>query len=354
MEKNRKKSKISDLLERLAGEQGLIYLTYNPVVLEEDFVFFEKWLENHNHAEMRFMENNLHCRKDPKELLKEGRSILSFGFPYYQGDIGKFPREAEPPRIAQYARLRDYHKTLRKKLEKFTTRLKEELNEVFDYRIMIDSAPLLERSLAGRGAKGFIGKNTCFIQPHEGSWLILSELMLSLDLSNIASFKKVDASTRTEDGGCGTCKRCQVHCPTGALAEDFVLDARKCISYYTIEHRGVIPVEYWQYLPKYLFGCDICQLVCPYNRDAKPIDLSEVYIKETPDLFDIVTMDQRFYEEAFGGTPVTRAKKSGLKRNALIAMFMNKDKRLEGALSFSREEKDPLVLKTIEQMMFID
>ena len=131
-------------------------------------------------------------------------------------------------------------------------------------------------------------------------------------------------------GGCGTCKRCQVHCPTDALSNDFELDANLCLSYWSIESRSTVPEKFWKWFDKFYFGCDICQLVCPYNRGDIPHAKEEwVKLKNELDLFEVATMDQKFYEQTFGGSPMTRAKIQGLRRNALIAMTVSGDSRLE-------------------------
>ena len=163
--------------------------------------------------------------------------------------------------------------------------------------------------------------------------------------------KSVDPEERTKDGGCGSCRRCAVFCPTGALDKAYSLDSKKCLSYYTIEHRGTVPFEFWPHFKKYFFGCDICQLVCPYNRG---VSLTEkIYQKLPPsvDLFEVATMDQKFYEDLFGGTPLTRAKKEGLQRNALIAMTVTGDSRLEEALEVLKGEVvKPVLLDTLLQI----
>jgi epoxyqueuosine reductase len=206
------------------------------------------------------------------------------------------------------------------------------------YRVVVDSAPVLERALAARAQHGFIGKNTCFISANHGSFFLLAEILFSASLPDEVG-NAVDPSKRSNDGGCGTCKRCQVNCPTGALDSDYRLDANRCISYWTIEHRGVVPTAIWPWFKHYYFGCDICQLACPYNRKATHSShVSELKLKEQPPLADIATMDQNFYEATFGGTPMTRAKREGLMRNALIAMAVTNDPKLSGVLKVIAED----------------
>jgi epoxyqueuosine reductase len=198
--------------------------------------------------------------------------------------------------------------------------------------------------------RGFIGKNTCFIHPDHGSFMLIGEILLSRQLSFSDPAATVDPNQRSENGGCGSCRRCQVHCPTGALDQDYKLDARKCLAYWTIEHRGTIPFEFWPHLPTYVFGCDLCQLACPYNRKAS---LTQEAIRSDllhPDLFALATMSQQHYEAWMGGTPLTRAKREGLRRNALIAMAVTRDERLSEACAAVNTEDADVLHQTLEQI----
>jgi epoxyqueuosine reductase len=198
--------------------------------------------------------------------------------------------------------------------------------------------------------RGFIGKNTCFIHPEYGSLMLIGEILLSHHLTLSDSASPVDPNQRTSEGGCGTCRRCQVNCPTGALDTAYKLDARKCLAYWTIEHRGTIPFEFWPHLPTYIFGCDLCQLACPYNRKAIPTSEPTRPDLINPDLFDLATMSQSRYEAWMGGTPLTRAKREGLRRNALIAMAVTKDERLAEACAGVKEEDAEVLHRTLEQI----
>ena len=162
---------------------------------------------------------------------------------------------------------------------------------------------------------------------------------------------QVDKIKRTELGGCGSCKRCQVHCPTNALSKEYELDANLCLSYWTIESRGTIPEKYWKWFEYYYFGCDICQLVCPYNRGDLQFPKEEwIRLKDEVDLYEVSIMDQKFYEQTFGGSPMTRAKIHGLRRNALIALLVKNDDRLLDALD-KVTEKDHLVLQDTKKQI---
>lgn len=305
------------------------------------------WLASGRHAGMHYMETHEALRADPRALLAGARSVVIVGLDYFQGD--RLPRGDDRPRIAQYARLKDYHRVLWSRGEAVLASLHEGHAQAVG-RVVTDSAPLLERALAAKAGRGFVGKNTCFIRPDEGSFFLLGELLTSLDLP-LTEKPPVDPNQRTDKGGCGSCKRCQVHCPTGALDQEYTLDARKCLSYWTIEHRGTIPEQFWPWLKLYMFGCDICQLVCPYNRDIEPAPIADLTrVDATPDLFEVATMNQTYYEQRFGGTPLTRAKRTGLMRNALIAMTVTNDVRLDAAISLASSLGDDMVRDTIAQI----
>lgn len=328
-------------LEQIFENSGLSFLGVVRLGREPEFERFEAWLEGNHHATMAFLEKNRHLRADPRQLLEGSRQALIFALPYYQGDLLHDARRGAY-RVAQYARMTDYHKSMRRRAEAILEHLKISQPSL-EGRVTIDSAPLLERSLAARTSSGFIGKNTCYIHPQAGSFLLLGEVLLNADLLEADIPAQVQPSLRTEKGGCGSCRRCQVYCPTGALDKAYQLDARKCLAYWTIEHRGTVPFEFWPWFKLYLFGCDICQLACPYNRSISRTPEQLKTHLENLDLYDVATMSQARYEDLFGGTPLTRAKRAGLRRNALIAMAVAKDLRLQEALDFITSD-DPAVL----------
>lgn len=343
-------------LQNLAAQHQLELLGLVALPSSEpSYAAFSQWLAEGKHAGMSYLEQHQHCRREPGQLFPLAKTAIILGFSYYQGDTLNSIRTASntqpaQAQIAQYARLKDYHKHFRQSCERFWQEL-QHLAGGGSARICVDTAPLLERALAARSAKGFIGKNTLYIHPQKGSFFLLAEVLTSLELPLDQPPPPEPSKRHPERGGCGSCKRCQVHCPTGALNADYSIDARKCLAYYTIEHRGVIPLPYWRALRLYIFGCDLCQLACPYNRHATVRAFAAHERAALPeDLFAIATMSQTQYEAWFGGTPLTRAKISGLKRNALIALVVSQDPRLEEALARLREEALPLVLATIAQI----
>lgn len=344
------KSKIWDEVGALVEARGLAFFGVAGLGPEGDFARFSAWLDEGRHAGMTYLKENQGLRADPRGLLQGAQTCVVVGLNYFQGDVHSSRGDAVP-RIAQYARLKDYHKVLWRRGEEILAALHERFDPQAVGRVVVDSAPILERALAARGGEGFIGKNTCFIDPDRGSYYLLAEILTSLALP-VGGVEPVDPTQRGERGGCGSCKRCQVHCPTGALDQDYRLDANRCLAYWTIENRGEIPEAYWPWLRHYVYGCDICQLVCPYNRKAEPLrDTDLVRLGATPDLFEVATMDQATYERIFGGTPATRAKREGLMRNALIAMTVTNDSRLLNALAHvAANETAPVLKRTVEQV----
>ena len=350
------------VLEQLSAKAGLTFLGPVSLDVQRDFEHFENWLNSKLHADMTFMENNTALRRDPKLLFPKSTCALVFALNYDQGD--RFQpnvkdRSKSPPRIAMYARLKDYHRYLKRKIDRVLVEASQSSAIPLEFRVVVDSAPVLERALAKKTPRTFIGKNTCLIHLDFGSFLLIGSALVSLPTIDLLNLHASDESsspllmTRSiTHGGCGSCKRCQVMCPTNALSKDYVLDANRCISYWTIENRGTIPEEFWPHLAEYFFGCDICQTVCPYNRprtEDGAKDFGELRPHNLPapvDLFQVATMNQNEYEFMFGGTPITRAKRSGLIRNALIALYSRNDKRLETALLAHDNSNDQTIFLT--------
>lgn len=326
--------------------EGLVFIGMAPLEVARDYTRFRAWLNDGKHAEMAFLERYLECRQEPARLLPGARSVAIMALPY---DLGDKLEASHPPRVAQYSRMVDYHRVLRRKGNDIIRGLEAKFPGAA-FRAVVDSAPILERALAAHSGSGFIGKNTCYIHPRWGSFVLLAEILSTVEIG-LSAVNAYDSTKRTEKGGCGTCNLCQIECPTGALDTDYTLDARKCLAYWTIEHRGTIPEEYWPHLAKYYFGCDLCQLACPYTRRASGRHLpAEFEERNLPSLYETAVMGQKEYEIYFGGTSLTRAKRSGLKRNALIAMTVTRDPRLTEALRRAAEDDGSPVKETIEQI----
>lgn len=340
---------IHQLLADSFTSRGMIFLGNVGLNIDADYERFSAWIDAGHHATMDFLARNRELRQHVDSLLPGAKSAVIFGLPYLQDT-----KSDMAPEIAKYARISDYHRVMWCEGESaFRSAIgKSEPSQKFDsteFRVCVDSAPLLERALAAKTGVGLIGKNTCFIAGRDGSFMLLGVILTRLEIP----LTKQDSrpKSRKNHNDCGGCKRCQVHCPTGALDTAYNLDSRKCLSYWTIEHRGTIPEQFWPWLSRYWYGCDICQDVCPYNRTATKLTRMDLLRPVSQlRLADVATMDQVYYEKNFGGTSMTRAKRNGLRRNAMIAMTVTNDPSIADALARAKTDDDPMIQQTAEQI----
>jgi epoxyqueuosine reductase len=286
----------------------------------DDFARFETWREAGMAGEMEYLiDHRGDKRGDPRSLLASARSILCVGklynSPYpLSTDTAAADKEARGW-ISRYAWGSDYHEVLRRGLEDVVAKLKFVCGGPFEWKICVDTAPLLERSYARQAGLGWIGKNTCLIDQQRGSWFFLGELLLSLPLS----------PDSPPPDRCGTCRRCIDACPTQAIVPDqtgkTILDARLCISYLTIEKRGDVPAGLQEAIGEHVFGCDICQDVCPWNHRA-PEDCDDEFLPRefAPSLEVLAAMTEEEFRDRFRQSPIRRAKYVGFLRNVAIAM----------------------------------
>ncbi len=270
----------------------------------------EQWLARGYAGTMRYLHRQAKRRKDPRLIAPEARAVVVVLDNYYQPDT---EADLRPPRIARYARGEDYHRVTLRRLQQLGNYLKELGAELA--RPFTDAGPVPERELAQRAGLGWIGKNTMLIRPESGSYFFIGSLFTDLALAFDSPF---------ELDRCGSCTRCLEACPTEALVEPRVLDATRCISYLTIEHKGPIPEMMAARFEGYAFGCDICNDVCPWNqRFATPSDLPAfrsrmALAEQDPDLFE--TMDEEEFARQFGDTPLERPGLAGMRRNVRAAM----------------------------------
>ncbi len=306
------------------------------------------WLEAGNHAGMEFLSRNSEIRGDLNRLLPGAKNAVVFALPYAPAKTDTEHETSTRPRVAKYARLRDYHKVMWQEGEAaFTAAIPDRSAE---HRVCVDSAPVLERALAAKVGLGFIGKNTCFIAGKQGSFMLLGVILTTFEMP--ATMPLPEIKSRSNANACGGCRRCQAHCPTGALDQAWTLDSRRCLSYWTIENRGTIPEEFWPWLGKYWYGCDICQDVCPYNRTGEKLKRNDLQRPvEGLRLQEVASMDQELYEKTFGGTAMTRAKRNGLRRNAMIAMFVTSSPGLNSVLEKGLQDQDPVIQETARQIL---
>ncbi len=303
-----------------------------PLSLE----LYETWLAEGRHGEMQYLVRHLPDKRDPERVLPQARSaiVITQNYVPHPEPKNDWPLSAGS-RVAAYARGRDYHGFFSQRLAQLQSRLEAEFpGESFRY--FTDSGPVLERDLAARAGLGWVGKNTCLIDRKRGSMFFIGELYTTLRLPSARIVGESDSSSKTLEmhDFCGTCTRCIDACPTQAIIEPKKLDARLCISYLTIESRKIPPTHLREKMGDWLFGCDICQTVCPWNIKFHG---KETLSKGTPDQFEsteknksylremlvadlryLLTSSHRQLERDFSGTPLSRAGGFGLKRNALV------------------------------------
>lgn len=254
---------------------------------------------------MAYMSNHFDKRLDPSKLVPGAKSVISLVYNYYTEDAQS---DQDAPKIAMYAYGKDYHKVIKKKLKNLLAALRDEFGQI-DGRCFVDSAPVMERQLAARGGLGWQGKNTLLINTKKGSYFFLAEIICDLELAYDHPIKD----------HCGTCTKCVDACPTEAISEDgYLLDSSKCISYLTIERKEAIPEEFTDKMSGWMFGCDICQQICPWNRFSKPHDEEKFVPKEEllqKSKRDWQEITEEVFDKLFEGSAVKRTKYQGLKRN---------------------------------------
>lgn len=274
---------------------------------------FRRWLGDGYQAGMGYLERQTSEREDPRLLLEGARSVLCVALQYSPRPPDEPPEGGDFwPRVARYARGEDYHDFLRRALQRIAARVEREFPATRT-RCCVDTSPLLEREWAARSGLGAVGKNTLLLHPEGGSWFLLGEILITLELAPDLPIADL----------CGECGRCLEACPTGALTAPYRLDSRRCISYWTIEHRGEIPDEMADQLAGWVFGCDLCQEACPWNQEVSPANESRF---STPlhlaglDLVTLLEMPEDQMRVRLRGTPLLRPKPAGLRRNVRLAL----------------------------------
>jgi len=301
---------------------------------------YRLWLAQGLHGEMHYLERHLPLKADPTQILPEARSILVVACNYFLPDS-----ELQPAyRVARYARGDDYHGFMKKMLEQLAEALKLQAPELI-YRAFVDSGPLMERDLATRAGLGWIGKNTCLIHPQQGSWLLLGCLLTNLELAPDRPFEAFH---------CGSCTRCLEACPTQALTAPHVLDARRCIAYWTIEQRESMEPSLRSQVGDWLFGCDICQDVCPWNqRFAQASEIAAFAPREwlqSMPLQELILLSPRDFELKIAPrSPLKRPKYRGFIRNVAVVIGNSQDLSYLPALLQAQQQHaaDPMLLEHI-------
>jgi epoxyqueuosine reductase len=294
---------LTESVKALALELGFDLVATGPADPPEHGAALRRWVEAGHAATMGYLKRRLEERLDPRRVLPGARSVLCVALNYYQGE----PADASWRPVARYAWGRDYHDVIAPRLERLAAHLAEAGGA--RSRGYVDTGPVLERDLAARAGLGWVGKNTMLLHPRLGSWFFLGVLLTTAELARDAPLAD----------RCGSCRACLDACPTGAFVAPYVLDARRCISYLTIEHRGDIDPDLQPGMAGWQFGCDICQDVCPWNRKA-PTTAEADFGPEAayPGAEAVSAMDDTDFRRHFAGTPILRAKAAGMRRNAVI------------------------------------
>jgi epoxyqueuosine reductase len=308
----------ADDIKQLAADSGfdLCGIT-TPDIIPGAKERYQRWLKQGFHGELEYMASDPDRRCDPKRSMPSVRSVIMLGMNYYYPDSMPDVPHGKG-RVSRYARGRDYHKVIRRNTKSLIRRIRYRLDKTAkkEFRWFVDYGPMLERAYAEKAGLGFIGRNGMLINRKFGSWVFLSEILTDLELAP-------DDPNAINHGGCGKCRRCIDVCPTGAIVEERVVDARKCISYLTIERPTEIPLDLARRMDSCVLGCDICQDICPHNRRAKLSRHRDfdprTGVGEFLDCDEILELDSR--EDSLrltAGTPLTRPRLEGLQRNATI------------------------------------
>ncbi|WP_026461636.1 tRNA epoxyqueuosine(34) reductase QueG [Adhaeribacter aquaticus] len=298
------KQQYTNLIKQKAIELGFMYCGISKAdFLEEDAPRLENWLKKQMQGEMHYMENHFDKRLDPRLLVEGAKSVVSLLLNYYPPE----KQNEESYQISKYAYGQDYHFVIKDKLKTLLQFIQEEIGEVGG-RAFVDSAPVLDKAWARKSGLGWVGKNSNLITPQVGSFYFIAELIIDLELEYDSPIKDY----------CGTCTKCLDACPTGAITEPYVVDGSKCISYFTIELKDHIPAEVSGKFGNWMFGCDICQDVCPWNRFAKPHQ--EPAFQINPTLKNLKKEDWReitedVFRELFRKSAIKRTGFNGLLRN---------------------------------------
>ncbi|MSQ23305.1 MAG: tRNA epoxyqueuosine(34) reductase QueG [Chloroflexi bacterium] len=332
------RSELADRIRERARELGFDLIGFgsaNPFD-EEKTLILEHLAQGHLRGMSWITPERVALSCNPDELLPGARSIVGLGTSYASSRAPSASSQLIG-RVARYAWGKDYHDVIPPKLRLLAEFIQELGGPDIATRTFVDTGPLVDRAAARRTGVGFVGKNTCLLTGRQGSYVFLSAILCTLDLPADPLVTK----------DCGSCRACIDACPTEALIAPGAMDATRCISYLTIEHRGSIPRERRPWIGDWVFGCDICQEVCPWNRARSATEHAEFAAAEGVgpelDLAQLLTLDEAGFRSRFRGTPLTRARRAGLLRNAAVVLGNRGDAAAEGVLLAALDDLDPLV-----------
>ncbi len=331
-------STLTQQIQAHANELGFELVGITPAAHSETIARYREWIENGYAGKMHYLEKHLSLKSDVRQLLAEAKSVMSLAMNYYTLDPPKaLTQDPGRGQISRYAWGDDYHELIRERLLELVTFIRQTAESELKTRVCVDTAPILEREYAQKAGIGWIGKNTNLIHWRSGSWYFLAEVLVSIVL---------ESDTPDLRGSCGTCTRCIEACPTDAIVEPNLLDSRLCISYLTIELKESIPKALRPEIGNLIFGCDICQEVCPWN--SKAVSTTEPGFQPrdgnlAPKLLSLVGMTQQEFSRRFKGSPIKRAKRRGFLRNVLVAIGNWGTQRAVPALKDALADDEPLV-----------
>lgn len=304
---------LEEQLKKQAQQLGFELVGIAAATDADTFTDLEQWLDQEYAGEMHYMQRHREARRHPRSILAEVRSVIMVGMNYKPVEGQATTSSAFTGKVARYARGRDYHDVLRGRLQQLLAWLRQQIPNCGG-RAIVDTAPLLERDFARRAGLGWFGKNTMLLHRELGSYFLLGALLADVELRPDVPF---------QTNHCGSCTACLQACPTAAFVAPGQLDARRCISYLTIELKTAIPEDLRADMGDWLFGCDICQEVCPWNRKAPPGQEAELLSRPelaAVDLVELLRLSEADFRQRFRDTPLTRPKRRGLLRNAAIAL----------------------------------
>jgi len=306
---------------------------------------FQRWLADKKFGEMAWLERNAEKRIEPQKVLANAKSVICLAASYEicrsrreEAQIQNLSLVTSTPTgiVARYARFDDYHDILGERLKLLTQFIGEIAEAETKSLWYVDTGPILERDFAQRAGIGFVGKHTNLISRRLGNWIFLAEILTTLELEPDAP----------DTNHCGKCTRCISACPTNAITAPFQLDARRCISYLTIELKGSIPMEFRRAIGDRIYGCDDCLVACPWNRFAREGNLMKPHARkdlEQPDLIELLSLDEKQFKEKFRGSPILRTKRRGFLRNVCVALGNVGDKSALPALEKASQDAEPLI-----------
>ena len=332
---------MKELIRQRARELGFDDCRCTTAAPPDHAAAFQHWLAEQQHGEMAWLERNAAKRVEPEKILAQAKSVITLAVSYVQSPRSKVQGQEAPGVIARYAQFADYHEVIAERLKPLTAFVNELGGADTRSLWYVDTGPLLERDLAQRAGLGFVGKHTNLISRSLGNWIFLSEIITTLELEPDAP----------EKNHCGKCTRCLDACPTQAITAPFNVDARRCISYLTIELKGAIPVELRPLIGNRIYGCDDCLAACPWNRFARAGLMMKPHARDdlsATSLVDLLALDDGGFKKKFAGTPVLRTKRRGLLRNVCVALGNTGDASALPSLEKAMQDHEPLIREHAE------